>query len=165
MSIDYDQSASTTLDSIRLSCDQACNNELVPILNNSILIVCIICRAVRYFALTNSMRIEGGLIAIATCCGFDLVRLVGHRLQKWKRIVYRWGIDDSHRFCVSWLLEAGRIVGNSCEWRAGELKVKKPFFVIDLQTENVKTATLANNHEFVSLFRYYTNFFCNVQRR
>ena len=95
------------------------------------------------------MQIEGNLIAISYCCGFELVHLVGRRLQTWKKILYRWEIEDWPRCDISWLLRAGQIVGNI--YKGGEPQPnEKSFFVIDLQTENVKTAALANDQTFVS---------------
>ena len=42
------------------------------------------------------MRIDGDLIAVLTCCGFDLVRLVANRLQPWKHIHIIQDISHSY---------------------------------------------------------------------
>ena len=57
----------------------------------------------------GNMRIEDRLIAIFTCCCYDLVRLVDNRLQPWKHI--KISQDITYIIFDNWMLSNGQIVG------------------------------------------------------
>ena len=55
------------------------------------------------------MRTDGDLIAIRTCCGYVLLRLVIDRLQPWKHIK---NIQHKHfNSFANWMLSNGQLIG------------------------------------------------------
>ena len=104
----------------------------------------------------NNLCIENNVIAIRTCCGFNLVRLVENRLQPWKKIAYkRQNFEYFQEF--SWLLSAERIIGTRYESQQTE-ENKRKLFIIDTQTEAIKYQDLALEHENVRFLAFF--YFC-----
>ena len=93
------------------------------------------------------------MIAILTCCGFGLVRLVHNRLQTWKEIACKWQ-NFTVDLKLGWILSTGRITGTRSEIQQTE-ENKLQFFITDTQTEAIKYQDTASEHAYARFFSNY----------
>ena len=100
----------------------------------------------------SNLRIANNIIAILTCCGYDLVRLVDNRLQPWKKIACNWPSFE-YLLEVTWVLYEGRIIGTRHESEPKK-ENRRHLFIIDTQTGAIENRKLAPEHEYVRFIAF-----------
>ena len=98
------------------------------------------------------MRVEGNLIAIITCYGFELIRLVNDQLRHWKKIAFDWteASPTRHYFFASWSICGERIIGAYALLTDDMPKAYHKAFKVETQTEETTIYAMEVKQLFVS---------------
>ena len=100
---------------------------------------------------SNNIHFENNLVAVLTCCGFQLAHLIGNRLQPWKKIDHEWGVNQNNYCHLTWMMNTGRIFCISDRREQHVQEYRRNLFIIETQTANVETRDLARELNYVSL--------------